>query len=96
MLCVNNARLSSKIKVMLQEIVINFEGMLRTNANKDKWTHTDEFQAYICKLLNELVEHLYELTLERASQRSMGAENFNVIKQDVLDAFDLYKISSRK
>lgn len=92
----NEARLKACIQVQLQEISNNFAGMLRINRDGKEWTHDDKFLHRTKILMDALVDELTFLVLERASQRCNDVKNFTIIKQDVLDAFDMYRASKRE
>jgi len=93
---INEARLKACIREQLNSIRERFAGMLRTNLAGEEWTYDDNFLHRTGILLDGLVEELSFLVLERASQRCRDTANFTVIKQDVLDAFDMYRASKKE
>ena len=92
----NEARLKACIRVQLKEISDNFAGMLRINRNGKEWELDDKFLQRTMLLMDALVDELAFLVLERASQRCNDVKNFTIIKQDVLDAFDMYRASKKE
>ena len=92
---INKARMHDKVKDLLADIALNLDGMLRGNAEEIPWTYNEEFINRASILMDKLITQLCELTLERATQRCNNTREFTVIKQDVLDAFDMYRASNK-
>lgn len=92
----NEARLKVFLREHLREISERLAGMLRTNDSNQEWQYNEDFLQRTGMLMDDLVREISFLVLERASQRSKDAKEFIIVKQDVLDAFDMYRASKKE
>lgn len=91
---ISSSRLRSHIREFITDVAIRFESTMRMNpGGGDVWNCTEEYYAVVEFKMNQFVDILAQLTLERSKQRCKSSNEVKIIEQDVLDAFDVYKVT---
>ena len=90
---VNKAVLQQQVSDLIGELVQRFEYVLRRG--DEPWRVDDAFMMRIAQGLDGFAERLAQMTIERSQAQCKSKEEYVVIPQDVLDAYDIIKSTNK-
>lgn len=85
----NRVALQQYVEAFLKDTIQNWEAMLR--AHNTEWIISEKALDYLSNRLDDLVVRLCEETRVCAQMRTGSVTDYDIISQDIYDAWDLMK-----